>query len=73
MRPAVQTTTAPLSLEASAKYLSLAMIFAALIFAITDLAAWYVGLSTLSMVIWVLRHRSQWQVFGTLGGSWLML
>ena len=68
MRPAAQTTTAPLSLEASAKYLSLSMIFAALIFAITDLAAWYVGLSACSMLVWVLRHRSQWQLFGKFGG-----
>lgn len=68
MRPAIQSTAAPLSLEASVKYLSLSMIFVAFVFAVTDSAAWYVGLSTLSMIVWVLWHRPQWQHFGALGG-----
>lgn len=68
MRPVVQPTLAPLSLEASVKYLSLAMIFASLVFVTTQSVAWYVLLSAVAALVWVLRYRSQWRQFGELGG-----
>ena len=68
MRPAVQPTIPPRSLETSVKFLSLAMIFTALVFAFTDSVGWYISLSVISILIWSGWHREQWQVFGIFGG-----
>lgn len=68
MRSAVQPTVAPRSLETSVKLLSLAMILAALVFTVTDSANWYIGVSIVSVLVWVGWHREQWKMFGKLGG-----
>jgi len=63
-----QPTIAPRSLEASVKFLSLAMIFAAVVFAFTNSVVWYAGLSVISIAAWVGWHREQWRIFGFFGG-----
>ncbi|MEM6844394.1 MAG: CDP-alcohol phosphatidyltransferase family protein [Bacteroidota bacterium] len=63
-----QPTIAPRSLETSVKFLSLAMIFTSFLFVFTNSLIWFLGLSVLSVIIWVLWHREQWQIFGLMGG-----
>ncbi|MEM9832791.1 MAG: CDP-alcohol phosphatidyltransferase family protein [Bacteroidota bacterium] len=64
----IQPTIAPRSLETSVKFLSLAMILAALVFIFTNSVSWYVGLSLISAIAWLGWHREQWQIFGVFGG-----
>ncbi len=76
-----QPTIAPRSLEASVKFLSLAMIFAAFSFVLTNSLFWFLGVAVISMFSWMLWHREQWRIFGRLGGvantltglRWLMI
>ena len=63
-----QPTIVPRSLEASVKFLSLAMIFATFLFVLTNSLYWFLGASVISVIAWVLWHRKQWQIFGLLGG-----
>ncbi|MEM8970064.1 MAG: CDP-alcohol phosphatidyltransferase family protein [Bacteroidota bacterium] len=63
-----QPTIALHSLETSVKFLSLAMIFAAFLFVLTNSLFWFLGVSVISVISWVLWHREQWQMFGLMGG-----
>ncbi|WKN44600.1 CDP-alcohol phosphatidyltransferase family protein [Tunicatimonas pelagia] len=63
-----QPTIAPRLLDVSVKFLSLAMMFAAFLFVLTNSLHWFLGVAVISAISWVLWHREQWQIFGLMGG-----